>query len=122
MADISLIEFGVYGFIAYSSMLMLIISSIRDIPITKALSIIRAIYLFPGVVAAGILAQTGPNIITSNVQNTITSLNTTEVWTETIVSQYPLQNEVWSIFHIFIMLVLMVHVMTQVLMLMTKHE
>ena len=122
MVDISLVEFAVYGFVAYTSILMLIISAIRDVPTAKALSIIRAIYLIPGVIAAGILAQAGPTIITSSVQNTIRSVNTTEVWTETIVSQYPLQNEIWAVFHVLIMLVLFIHIFTQLMILMTKHE
>ena len=120
MADISLIEFAVYGFVAYSSLLMLIISTIKEIPSTKALSISRAIYLIPGMIAAALLAGVGPNIVTTSVNNTITALNTSEVFQEVITTQTTLQNEVWAIFHYMIFIVLFVYVITQILILFTK--
>ncbi len=120
MADISIIEFAVYGFIAYSSMLMLIISTIKEVPTTKALSISRSIYLIPGMISAALLAQVGPNIITTSVTNTITALNTSEVFVEVITSETTLQNEVWAIFHYMIFIVLFVYVITQILILFTK--
>lgn len=122
MADISLIELGVYAFICYASMLMLIISTIKEVPMTKALSIVRAIYLIPGVIAAAILTQVGPNIIMPSVTNTILAVNTTEIFEETIDAQIVLQSEVWSLFHFMIMLVMVVYVITQFLLLLTSHE
>lgn len=101
---------------------MLIISVIKEVPMTKALSIIRAIYLIPSIIAAGVLSQVGPNIITTSVSNTIRSVNTTEVWTEVITTQTTLQNEVWSLFHIMIFLVMMVYVLTQILLLATRKD
>ncbi len=120
MADISIIEFGVYGFIAYSSMLMLIISTIKEVPMTKALSIARSIYLIPGMISSALLATVGPNIVTTSVTNTITALNTSEVFREVITSETTLQNEVWSIFHYMLFIVLLVYVLTQILVLFTK--
>jgi len=120
LADISIIEFAVYGFMAYSSMLMLIISTIKEIPTTKAMSISRSIYLIPGMISAALLAQVGPNIVTTSVSNTIRAVNTTEVWTEVITTQTALQNEVWAIFHYMIFIVLFVYVITQILILFTK--
>ena len=122
MADISIIELGVYAFICYSSMLMLIISTIKDVPITKALSIVRAIYLIPGVIAAGILSQVGPNIIMPSVTNTIVAINTTEVFQETIDATTVLQSEVWTLFHFMLMLIMTVYVITQFMILMTKKQ
>lgn len=89
---------------------------------TKALSIARSIYLFPGIVAAGVLAQVGPNIITTSMTNTITAVNTTEVFVEVITSQVTIQNEVWSLFHFMLMLVMVVYVISQFMLLMTKTE
>ncbi len=122
MADISIIELGVYSFICYSSILMLIISTIKEVPITKALSIVRAIYLFPGVIAAGVLAQVGPNIIMPSVTNTILAVNTTEVFEETIDAQIVLQSDVWTTFHFMIMIIMVVYIITQLMILLTKHE
>ena len=59
MADLSIIEFGVYGFIAYSGLLMLIISTIRETPQTKSQSFARAMYLIPSIICAFLLASSG---------------------------------------------------------------
>lgn len=124
MADYSIIEFGVYAFFAYSSMLMLIISTIKEVPMTKALSIARAIYLFPGILSAAILAFSGRDLLlqTEIITNVIKDLNTTETWTESIttVSEIELQNEVWITFHFFLFVVMSVYVITQMLILLTK--
>jgi len=122
LAEISIIEFGVYAFIAYSGMLMLIISVIKEVPSTKALSIVRAIYLFPSIFAAGILAQISPTIVLPSVTNTILAVNTTEVFQETIDASIVIQSNVWITFHILLMLVMMIYVITQMLILLTRHE
>jgi len=124
MGDISIIEFGVYGFIAYASILMLIISTIKDVPDEKSHSIVRAIYLIPGILCAIILASSGVNIEVTDITttNTITAVNTTEVFTEAITSSslIELQNPVWVSFHFLLAAVLMVYVINQMLILLTK--
>ena len=120
MADISILEFIVYGFITYSSLLMLIISTIKEVPTEKSGSVYRSIWLIPGILCAFILASSGINIVTSNTTNTITSVNTTEVWTETISSSIVLQNPIWVTVHLLIFMVLIVYVVLQVLNLFTK--
>lgn len=124
MADLSILEWGVYGFITYSSLLMLIISTIKEVPSEKSGSIIRGIYLIPGIICAFILASSGILITTdsTNTVNTITSLNTSEVWTEEIVqvNSIVLRNEVWVIVHLLIMIILILYVVTQMLTLLTK--
>jgi len=62
MSEISIIEFAVYAFIAYSGMLMLIISTIREAPQTKSQSFTRAMYLIPSIVCAFLLAGMGETI------------------------------------------------------------
>jgi len=59
LADISIIEFGVYAFIAYSGLLMLIISTIKETPQTKSQSFTRAMYLIPSIICAFLLASSG---------------------------------------------------------------
>ena len=120
MADISILEFIVYGFITYSSLLMLIISTIKEVPTEKSGSVYRSIWLIPGILCAFILASSGINIVTSDTTNTITSVNTTEVWTETISSSIVLQNPIWVTVHLLIFMVLIVYVVLQVLNLFTK--
>lgn len=126
LADISLIEWGVYGFIAYSSLLMLIISTVKDVPNKQALSIIRAIYLIPGMISAGVLASTGPNITMPNIttNSTTIAVNSSEVFTE-VVSQaqsFAISGNVWTLVHIMIFIVLFVYVVSQILVFMTKTE
>ena len=122
MGDISVIEFGVYGFIAYSSLLMLIISTVKEVPTTKSFAIARAIYLIPGVICAALLASSGINIVTDTTSNTIKNLNTTEVWSETTTQKIVLQDRVWISVHYMIFAVLLVYVIFQILTLLTKHE
>lgn len=124
MADISVIEFILYGFLAYVSMLMLIISTVKEVPSGKNHSIVRVVFLTPGAIAALVLANSGINIDmeTSTINNTIVNLNTTEVYTETIAttSNFVLQNPAWVTMHFLIFAVLIVYMITQVLILLTK--
>lgn len=125
MADLSIIEFGVYGFIAYSSMLMLLISVIKKIPSRGSLAIARSIYLIPGIICSAILALFGRVIVTNQetITNTIRNLNTTEVWVETIFqdNRIDLQSEVWILFHFMLMLVMIIYVILNMLKLLSKH-
>jgi len=126
MADISIIEFGVYGFVAYSSLLMLIISTIKEVPSGRASAIVRSVWLLPGILCAAILAGSGINIVTDDITtgNTIKNLNSSEVWTEvtTQTKQIVLQNEIWITVHLMIMLVLVAYVIQQMLTLLMKKE
>ena len=123
MAELSVIEFGVYGFITYSSLLMLIISAIKtDIPTTKSLAIVRAIYLIPGAVTALLLASINNVIVSSDTTNTITAVNTTEVWTEQISNSITLMNPVWGGLHLMIFIVIAIFIVTQIINLFTKTD
>ena len=121
---ISIIEFGVYGFIAYSSMLMLIISTIHEVPSQKSHSIVRAIYLIPGIICAMILASSGINIIAADITtiNTILAVNTTEVFIENVTSSsvIELQNPIWVPFHFMLSAVMAIYVINQILILFIK--
>lgn len=116
----SVLEFIVYGIIAYSSILMLIISTIKEIPESKAGSIARSIYLLPGAICAMVLGVSGVNVGISNTTNTITAVNTTEVWTENVVSQIILINPIWITIHFLIFIVIIFYMITQIMNLLTK--
>ena len=127
MSDISLAEFIVYGIIAYSSMLVLIISVIKkDMPSDKILGIARGVFLLPGMIASAILASSGVNIQVASVvtSNTIRSVNTTQVWTEatTQTNNIVIQSPVWQMFHMLLFLVLLAWVVTQILNVFTKMD
>lgn len=117
---LSIIELIVYGLFAYSSMLVLITSINKDTPQTRSSSILRSIYLIPGIICAAILASSGENIGTVSTNNTIINLNTTETWTETTLQTVVLQNEVWIFVHFMIMLVLIAYVIQQAITLIVK--
>ena len=124
MADISILEFSVYGVIAYSSLLMLIISVLKDPPMERALSIARSIYLIPGMICAAVLASTGPNITLQNIQTNSTTIavNSSEVFTESIdqATHFALSGATWSLVHWMIFVVLFFYVGSQIVTLMTK--
>lgn len=126
MTDVSIIELIIYGFLELFSLSMLIISTIKEIPNTKASSIIRSIYLIPGMIAAAWLARTGENVTFNTIltNSTTTVSNSTTVWTE-ITNQsnfIVLQSEVWGYFHLLIMLVLFAFIINQIVNFMTKPE
>lgn len=122
MTDMSLIEFGVYAFLCYSSMLMLIISTIKkDVPVDNPLTIIRVVFFIPGIICAGVLSGSGINITTEtiNTSNTIKDLNNTDTWSETTtqLNKFVLINPVWITVNFMVFIVLLVYVVQQVLIL-----
>ena len=121
MADLSIIEFLVYGFIGYVSVLMLIISTVKQVPTESSGSIVRAVYLIPGIIACLIIAGGSDTIILSDFTNAINQTSTASVdWTETISSTISLQNPIWVTFHYLLAMVLTVYVILQILTLFTK--
>jgi len=120
--SLSIIEFVVYGLFAYSSMLVLITSINKEPPAGKTPAILRSIYLIPGIICAGLIAISGSiDIDTITTFNTITNLNSSEVWTEQTAQEIILQNEVWIAVHIMIMFVMLVYVIQQFASLLIKH-
>ncbi len=125
MADISIIEWGVYGFIAYSSLLMLIISVVKEVPDKKSQSILRSMWLIPGIICAALLMFSSVNITMDTITtvNTITDNQTsTVIFTEDITVQrfIPIQDPVWQSVHLMIFLILLSYVVIQMLTLFTK--
>ncbi len=125
MAELSIIEFGVYGFIAYASLLMLIISTIKEVPSGKSQSILRSMYLIPGIFCALLLATMGVDLTfdTISTVNTITdNVTSTIIFTEDITKSttITLQDQVWGTVHMLIFFILLVHVVVQMLTLLTK--
>ena len=124
---VSIIEFAVYGFFAYSSLLMLIISVIKkDLPNTDLFAITRVVWLIPGVICAAFLIQMGEEITFETVTTTseyealfstdvVTVLNSTTIETTVI----PLFNPVFITFHYLITIVLVFYIITQILTLFT---
>ena len=122
--DISLAEYITYGLIAYTGILVLIVSVIKEVPTTRSLALVRAIFLVPSVIACGILASSGIHIDVATVttSNVIRSINTTQVWTEatTETNQIVLQNNVWIPFHGMLFIILSFYIFQQIMFLLTK--
>ena len=117
MADISIIEFVVYAFIAYSGMLMLIISTIREAPQTKSQSFTRAMYLIPSIVCAFLLAGMGETIgIMDMAHEEIHNQNNTVV---NIMEHYTITliNPVWITVNFMIAIIMLFHFIMQTLQL-----
>ena len=118
--DSSIIEFAVYAFIAYSGMLMLIISTIREAPQTKSQSFTRAMYLIPSIVCAFLLAGMGESVglyevVSSGVeQGTATSLN--QVFTINLV------NPIWITVNFMFGILMTFHFIMQTLQLLLFRE
>ena len=128
MGDISIIEFGVYGFLAYGSFLMLMISTIKEIPDGKSHSLSRVMYLIPGLIAALILAGSGVDILLDAETTTenkvelhpVTGNEITVANTSTHTSKVTLIEPVWILVHTMLFLILMVHVIINILSMLTK--
>lgn len=124
--DYSIIEFGVYGFFAYGSMLMLMITMIRDVPATRSLTLARSMYAIPGIFSAVILSGFSPKIIfpITNTNSTILSLNTTEYFYEnaTMNTTNILANPVWTYFHGLLAAILIIFVIFQILQMFTSKD
>ena len=117
---ISIIEFVVYGLIAYSSLLVLIISSIKENIASRVGSMVRVVWMVPGIVASALLADLGNSISFPVTSTTIINLNTTEVTEETITPTLTLIDPIWYSFHFLIMVTLSLFVIFQVFYLITQ--
>lgn len=121
MGDLSLIEFIVYGLIAYTGMIMLIVSAFKkDLPDQNILGLVRVVFLVPSIICAGILSGSGIHITTEQAATTniIKDLNNTDTWQETTnqVNQFVLVSPIWITVHFLIFIVMLVYVIQQVLM------
>lgn len=105
---------------------MLIISTIKEVPIGRMQSIIRSVYMMPGLICAGILTKSGINIqLTTFSQNEIVkNLNDSSTWSDTAtnVTNIVLQNPIWITVHLMIFIVILIYIITQVVNLLTKKE
>lgn len=112
MVDISIIEFGVYGLLAYTGMLMLIISSFGKQEQSSTGQALRVVYLVPSMIAALLLSFLGGSSIDMPA-NIILDVNSTNVWTET--HTIDIVNTAWGAIHMLMFLVMLIYVMWNVI-------
>tara|TARA_R110002020_G_scaffold97839_2_gene233435 strand:+ start:776 stop:1168 length:393 start_codon:yes stop_codon:yes gene_type:complete len=128
MGDISIIEFGVYGFIAYGSFLMLIISTVKEIPDGKSHSLSRVMYLIPGLICALVLSGSGVDIMLGTETTTenqillhpVTGNEVPVANTTTHTEKITLIEPIWILVHTMLFLILMIHVIINILAMLTK--
>lgn len=136
--NISLIEFAVYAFVTYFSLAMLIITTIRSPnDKTRRLALVKAGYMFPGIICAIILAGSGVSIYlgdstttTNNTSiyevldntNAVVTLNSTVSETVVTSTTFVLQNPIWVSFHYLLALVMISFVFIQVLTMFTAKD
>jgi hypothetical protein len=128
MADMSILEFIVYGFLAYSGILMLIVSAFKeDGTASRSQTGVKVVWLLPCIFAAVLLAGAGQDITfeTVNTVNTITNNVTSTVdFTEDVTTEtkITLVQPVWGMVHMLLFFVMLLYVIIQILIMLTKHD
>ena len=129
--ELSSIELLVYGIVAYSSLLMLIISIIqKGEMISSSQSLLKSVYIAPGIVCMFILAFASPTVVldsslvtTNNTSvyevldntNLVVTLNSTVSETVTTENSVDLLNSVWGTVHIMFAMIMVIFVITKIL-------
>ena len=126
MADISIIEFIVYGLVGYTGIILLINSSFKELPAQRSQSAVRSIWLLAPMFCMFMLASAGANIIITNdtITSTLINVNSTEVWTETVSQDksITLLQPVWVTLHFLFFIMLLIYFIWNMLQLLVKRE
>lgn len=119
MVDVSILEYGVYGFITYASFFMLLTSLSKDIPQDKGYAVMRCVILMPALICAGVLASTGVNIQTSTntTGEIIKNLNDSSTWQSNLTNtaSIVLQNPIWITVHYMLFAIFLVYIIMQIM-------
>src|SRR5947208_1969676 len=96
---------------------MLIISTIKVLPPGDRYdTLIRAVFLMPGMFCAPILAMSGVDITTQETHDIIKDLNSSRVWSDTATNAIVLQNPIWVTVHMLLFFILFMYVLRQILL------
>lgn len=128
--NISILEFAVYAFVAYSSLLMLIISITKEGPITKTRTgtLIKSIYIIPGIYCMSLLSSSGVFIFLDSGSKQIVEIyNATGALITNSTSIIPaasieLQNPIWVPLHYMFMLIMFAYVIINVLKMLSAKD
>ena len=129
-------EFAVFAFVAYSSLLMLIIKITKDGPLVKSKTgaLTNSIYIMPGIICMILISGSGVDIYLNDSITTTTSDSIYEVLdnlnnvvvlnstvTETIEKNemFTLQNPIWVTLHYMFALIMFAYVVINVLKMLT---
>lgn len=119
MSDLSIIEFGVYGFLTYGGILMLIISAVRGLPEERSRinTLAQAVFLIPSLICAPVLATSGVNIQIQHTNDIIKDLNNTRTWSDISTNNIVLQNPIWVLIHMMLFFTILMFIIRQILLL-----
>lgn len=126
MADFSIVEFVVYALIGYSGIVVMIVQLIKyNQPTSKAEAVWRTIWIFPCIIAIGMLTYIDGNVemntitstetITSNYEvinqtgGNIVTLNSTTLKTNTDINYIDLRDPIWVRFHVLLFFVMIIY-------------
>lgn len=133
MADVSIIEFIVYGLVGYTGIILLIASSFKELPATKTQSAVRSIWILAPIFCMYMLASAGANIILDSTVETATAdyetLNSADVvvtlnstTTTSTTNQITLLQPVWVTLHILFFIMLILYFIWNMLQLLVKRD
>ena len=125
MSDISIIEFGVYGLVCYTGIIMLIISAFKETPNTISQSAVRCIWLIPSIITAFMLASAGADIFLSSetvTRQVLDSNNQIITLTDTTTDSITLLQPVWVTLHFLFFIVMLLYVLFNILTLFVKRD
>lgn len=129
--NISIIEFAVYAFVGYSSLLMLIISITKEGPLTKSRTgtLIKSIYIIPGIYCMTLLSGSGVEIFLDGGSTVVTNIyNATSgalITNSTVIAppeKIVLQNPIWVPLHYMFTLIMFAYVIINVLKMFSAKE
>lgn len=125
MSDISIIEFAVYALVCYTGIIMLIISSFKETPMTVSQSAVRVIWLIPSMLCAFVLASAGADIYLSTEimsDQVLDSNNAIITLTDTTIEKITLLNPIWITMHFLFFIILLLYVVINILTLFMKRD
>lgn len=127
--NISIIEFALYAFVAYSSLLMLIISITKEGPMVKSRTgtLVKSIYIIPGIICMIFLSGSGVDIMLNTIDTTNTIYNNSTLsvdFTETFstTNKITLLNPVWITMHYMFALIMFAYVIINTLKMLSAKE
>ena len=118
MAELSIIEFVVYGLIGYFGIIILMISILLNPPTSISLAGVRSIWLMPSVLSIAMLMFLSGIVVGEDQTTESITYNSTGTQIENTVitqsSSFQLVNPVWASFHLGLFLILIVYILVQV--------
>lgn len=127
MVNVSVLEFAVYAIVAYTSLIILFLTMLKNPPTGKKSSIARAIYMLAGVIFCFVIAGVGPTIELPSITTSdyTIAVNSSEHFDETITttsSMTILNGPVWTYGHMMLGVLMLLYVLQEIATLLTARD